>query len=135
MSLWMWGHLAANIGTSKQAGGERVSTISLLGCSTSVALAMGPTDKDNFKTQSTTCLNLKLNIFFMQTSYVFHTILTITTHYFTSSISYSLVGTLLDPWAGRLKHRGSIPNIGKIFFSSPKHSHWLCGPCSPLHIG
>jgi len=27
-------------------GGDRVSTISLLGCSTSVALATGPTDKE-----------------------------------------------------------------------------------------
>jgi hypothetical protein len=35
-----------NVGTSKQAGGDRVSTISLLGCSTSVALTMGPTDKE-----------------------------------------------------------------------------------------
>jgi hypothetical protein len=41
---WTWGHLVANVGTSKHAGGDRVSTISLLGCSTSVALAMGPTD-------------------------------------------------------------------------------------------
>jgi len=31
---------------SKQAGGDRVSTISLLGCSTSVALATGPTDEE-----------------------------------------------------------------------------------------
>jgi len=35
-----------NVGTSKHAGGDRVSTISLLGCSTSVALATGPTDKE-----------------------------------------------------------------------------------------
>jgi len=34
------------VGTSKQAGGNRVNTISLLGCSTSVALAMGPTDEE-----------------------------------------------------------------------------------------
>ena len=34
------------MGTSKQAGGDRVSTISLLGCSTSVALATGPTDEE-----------------------------------------------------------------------------------------
>jgi len=27
-------------------GGDRVSTISLLGCSTSVALAMGPTEEE-----------------------------------------------------------------------------------------
>ena len=32
--------------TSKQAVGDRVSTISLLDCSTSVALAMGPTDEE-----------------------------------------------------------------------------------------
>ena len=31
---------------SKQAGGDRVSTISLLGYSTCVALAMGPTDEE-----------------------------------------------------------------------------------------
>ena len=36
-----------NVGTSKQGGGgDRVSTISLLGCSTSVALATGPTDEE-----------------------------------------------------------------------------------------
>ena len=35
-----------NVGTSKQAGGDRVSTISLLGRSTSVALATGPTDEE-----------------------------------------------------------------------------------------
>jgi len=35
------------VGTSKQAGGGgRVSTISLQGCSTSVALATSPTDKE-----------------------------------------------------------------------------------------
>ena len=34
------------MGTSKQAGEDGVSTTSLLGCSTSVALATGPTDKD-----------------------------------------------------------------------------------------
>jgi len=35
------------VGTSKQAaGGDRVSTISLPGCSTSVALAMSPTDEE-----------------------------------------------------------------------------------------
>jgi len=34
------------VGTSKQAGGDTVSTISLLGCSTSVALAAGPTDEE-----------------------------------------------------------------------------------------
>jgi len=34
------------MGRSKQAGGDRVNTISLLGCSTSVALAMGPTYKE-----------------------------------------------------------------------------------------
>ena len=33
------------MGMSKQ-GGDRVSTISLLGCITSVALAMGPTDEE-----------------------------------------------------------------------------------------
>ena len=45
-SLWTWGYLAVNVGTSKQTGGDRVSTISLLGCSTSVALATGPTDEE-----------------------------------------------------------------------------------------
>ena len=46
--LWTWGHLSANLGTSKQSGGgDRVSTISL-GCSTSVALATGPTDEENY---------------------------------------------------------------------------------------
>jgi hypothetical protein len=34
---------------SKQAGGDRVSTISLLGCSTSVALAMGPIGEEETK--------------------------------------------------------------------------------------
>ena len=34
------------MGMSKQAGGNRVSTISLLGCSISVALAMGPADEE-----------------------------------------------------------------------------------------
>jgi len=34
------------MGKSKQAGGDRVSSISLLGCSTSVTLAMGPTDEE-----------------------------------------------------------------------------------------
>jgi len=33
-------------GNVKTGGGDRVSTISLLGCSTSVALAMGPIDKE-----------------------------------------------------------------------------------------
>jgi len=35
-----------NVGTSKQEGGDRVSTISLLGCSRSVALATGPTGEE-----------------------------------------------------------------------------------------
>ena len=40
-----------NVGTSKQAGeGDRVSTKSLLGCSTSVALATGPTDEEKHET-------------------------------------------------------------------------------------
>ena len=34
------------MGTSKQVGGDRVSTVSLLGCSTSVALAMDHTDEE-----------------------------------------------------------------------------------------
>ena len=34
------------MGKSKQAAGDTVSTISLLGCSTSVALATGPTDEE-----------------------------------------------------------------------------------------
>jgi len=42
----MWGYLAANVGMSKQAGGDRVSTISLLDCSTSVALATSPTEEE-----------------------------------------------------------------------------------------
>jgi len=47
----MWGYLAANVGTSKQVGvGDRVSTISLLGCSTSVALATGPIDEEEEET-------------------------------------------------------------------------------------
>jgi len=38
------------VGTSKQAGeGDRMSTISLLGCSTSVASATGPTDDEEEK--------------------------------------------------------------------------------------
>jgi len=50
-SLWTWGYLAANVGMSKEAGGDRVSTISLLGCSTSVALATGPTDEEEQQQQ------------------------------------------------------------------------------------
>ena len=38
----MWEHLNTQ-------GGDRVSTISLLGCSTSVALATGPTDEEEHK--------------------------------------------------------------------------------------
>ena len=34
------------MGTSKLAAGDRVSTIGLLGCGISVALATGPTDKE-----------------------------------------------------------------------------------------
>jgi len=46
-SLPTWKHLAANVGTSKHAGGgDRVSAISLQGCSTSVALATSPTDEE-----------------------------------------------------------------------------------------
>ena len=41
-----WGHLSANVGTSKHVGGNKVSTISLLGCGTSVALTTGPTDEE-----------------------------------------------------------------------------------------
>ena len=41
-----WGHLSANVGTSKHVGVNGVSTISLLGCSTSVALTTGPTDEE-----------------------------------------------------------------------------------------
>ena len=37
------------MGTSNQVGGDRVSTISLLDCSTSVALATGPTDEEENK--------------------------------------------------------------------------------------
>jgi hypothetical protein len=33
-------------GNVQTGGGDKVSTISLLGCSTSVALAMGPTDEE-----------------------------------------------------------------------------------------
>jgi len=40
----------ANVGTSKHAGGNRVSTRSLLGCSTSVELATGPTDEEEEET-------------------------------------------------------------------------------------
>jgi hypothetical protein len=38
--------MSENVGTSKHAGGNRVSTISLFGCGTSVALTMDPTDDD-----------------------------------------------------------------------------------------
>ena len=38
------------MGTSKQVGGgERVNTTSQLGCSTSVALATGPTDEEEWR--------------------------------------------------------------------------------------
>ena len=76
-----------------------------------------------FKIWCTNCLDIKFNIFPTQSSYVFHTILIITGHYFTSSINYSLLGPILDPWTGRLKNHGSIPSRGKRFFSSPTHSH------------
>jgi len=33
-------------GNVQTGGGDRVNTVSLLGCSTSVALAMGPTDEE-----------------------------------------------------------------------------------------
>jgi hypothetical protein len=42
-------------------------------------------------------------------------------HSFTSCMNYSVVGTLLHPWAGSLKNHGPIPSRGKRFFSSPKH--------------
>ena len=40
-----WGHVGER-GNVETSGGNRVSTISLLGCSTSVALTMGPTDEE-----------------------------------------------------------------------------------------
>ena len=49
----------ANRGTSKQVwGGDRVSTISLLGCSTSVALAVGPTDEEGSISQYHQCSHI-----------------------------------------------------------------------------
>jgi len=53
--LWTWRYLAANVGASKQTGrgGDSVSTISLLGCSTSMALATGPTDEEKEASMST----------------------------------------------------------------------------------
>jgi len=45
-------------GNVQTGGGDRVSTISLLGCSTSVALAMGPTDEE----ERVECSNYPLNI-------------------------------------------------------------------------
>jgi len=36
----------ANVGMSKQAGGDRVSTISLLGSNISMALSTVPTDEE-----------------------------------------------------------------------------------------
>ena len=44
-------------------GGVRVSTISLLGCSTSVALAMGPTDEEEQGSQlrASNCWKLSSN--------------------------------------------------------------------------
>jgi len=50
--LWTWRHLEVNVGTG---AGDRVSTISLLGCSTSVALATGPTDEEE-KEGNLTCI-------------------------------------------------------------------------------
>ena len=41
-------------GNVQHAGGNRVSTISLLGCSTSVALTMGPTDEEE-ESQANPC--------------------------------------------------------------------------------
>jgi len=44
-SSWTWGVPGGEHGNA-QMGGFRVSTISLLGCSTSVALAAGPTGEE-----------------------------------------------------------------------------------------
>ena len=63
----------ANMGMSKQAWGDRVSTISLLGCSTSVALATGPTERRKkeeiiqYKMFSSECIAvLDLEFYFLQ---------------------------------------------------------------------
>jgi len=40
------GILGGERGNVQTEGGDRVSTISLLGCNTSVALAMGPTEEE-----------------------------------------------------------------------------------------
>jgi len=45
MSLWTWGYLAVYVGMSKQAGGI-CEYNKPIGCSTSVALARGPTEEE-----------------------------------------------------------------------------------------
>ena len=42
-------------GNIQTGGGDRVSTISLLGCNTSVALATGPTDEEEEEPILMTC--------------------------------------------------------------------------------
>ena len=56
-SLGTWGYLAANVGTSRW-GGNRVSTISQPGCSTSVALATGPTEEEEEEEEECSFANL-----------------------------------------------------------------------------
>jgi hypothetical protein len=48
----------------------------------------------DFKTLNTNNLNIKFSIFSLQGISAFHTILTITSNYFPSSINYSLIGTV-----------------------------------------
>jgi len=72
--LQTWRYLAANVGTSKQPG-DRVITINLLGCSTSMLLAMGPTDEEEetsnhvWKKKDVSIPSLSLSPLCQRTSY------------------------------------------------------------------
>ena len=52
-----------NVGTSKTGAGDTVSTVSLLGCSTSVALAAGPNDEEEEEEPSCCSCHKPLNAF------------------------------------------------------------------------
>jgi hypothetical protein len=43
-----------------------------------------------------------------------------------------VVGIVTSIRAGQTKDRGSILGRDRIYFSSPKHPEWLCGPPSLL---
>jgi hypothetical protein len=49
-------------GNVQTRGGNRVSTISLLGCTTSVALTMGPTDEEEESHRGHGCLSVEIAV-------------------------------------------------------------------------